>query len=75
MEKKSSNFSMQDAMRIANSDAGKQLLQILQAQNSPALSQAMEQASKGDYTNLSKTLAPLLESDKIQKFLKEMGGK
>ena len=75
MEKKSSNFSMQDAMRMANSDAGKQLLQLLQRQNSPAISQAMEQASKGDYTNLSKTLAPLLESSDIQRLLKQMGGK
>ncbi len=69
------NFSMQDAMRVANTDAGKQLLAMLQSGNSDAFAQAMKQASQGDYSALSKTLAPMLASAEVQKLLKQMGGK
>ncbi len=75
MDKHSPNFSMQDAMRMANTDAGKQLLELLQKQNGDALNQAMNQAKGGDYSNLSKTLAPLLASEDVQKLLKQLGGK
>lgn len=69
------NFSMQDAMRMANTDAGKQLLKLLQQNNADALKQAMSQANQGDYSNLSKTLTPLLNSPEVQQLLKQMGGK
>jgi len=69
------NFSMQDAMRMANTDAGKQLLNLLQQNNADALNQAMSQANEGDFSNLSKTLAPLLSSPEVQQLLKQMGGK
>lgn len=69
------NFSMQDAMRMANTDAGKQLLTLLQQNNADALKQAMSQANQGDYRNLSKTLAPLINSPEVQQLLKQMGGK
>ena len=71
----SKNFSMQDAMRMANTDAGKQLLALLQNGNSDAFTQAMQQASQGDYSGLSKTLAPMLASGEVQKLLEQMGGK
>lgn len=69
------NFSMQDAMRMANTDAGKQLLNLLQQNNADALKCAMSQANEGDFSNLSKTLAPLLSSPEVQQLLKQMGGK
>ena len=75
MDKHSPNFSMQDAMRVANTDAGKQLLELLQANNGDALKQAMNQANSGDYSSLSKTLAPILASEDVQKLLKQLGGK
>ena len=69
------NFSMQDAMQMANTEAGKQLFKLLQSNNADALKQAMSQANQGDYNSLSKTLAPLINNPDIQRLLKQMGGK
>ena len=69
------NFSMQDAMRIASTEAGQQLFKLLQNNNADALKQAMSLANQGDYSSLSKTLAPLLNKPEIQQLLKQMGGK
>ena len=69
------NFSMQDAMRMASTEAGQQLFKLLQNNNTDALKQAMSEANQGDYSSLSKTLAPLLNKPEIQQLLKQMGGK
>ena len=74
MDHNSKNFSMKEAMKLANSDAGKQLLSQIQKSNPKELEQAMAQAAQGDYSNLSETLKPLLASEQIQKLLKQMGG-
>lgn len=73
MQKNSDNFSIQEAMRLAKSDAGQQLIAMLQAQNNDSLKQAMSQASKGDYDKLKQTLAPLLASAEAQKLLSQLG--
>ena len=69
------NFSIQDAMKMANTETGKKLLNTLQKGNADALAQAMQQAKQGDYSELQKTLAPMLASAEVQKLLKQMGGK
>ncbi len=74
MQKNSQNFSMQEAMRLANSEAGKQLLAILKQSDSNHLQQAMDQAAAGDFETMRKTLSPLLESQEVQSLLKELGG-
>ena len=74
MENNSKKFSMKDAAKLANSDAGKQLLSHIQKSNPKELEQALTQAAQGDYSNLSETLKPLLASEQIQKLLKQMGG-
>ena len=48
MEKKSQDFSVQEAKRLASTPEGQQLLQLLKQQDSGQLQQAMEQASKGN---------------------------
>lgn len=75
MEKKFQDFSMDEVMRLAKSPAGKQLLSMLQQQDSGQLQQAMSQAKTGDYANASKTLSDMLSSPEAQKLLKELGGK
>lgn len=70
----SQKMSMQDAMRLAKSDAGKQLYQLLQQENSEQLETAMQQAAAGDYENVKKTMSSLLENEQIRKLLKQMGG-
>lgn len=74
MQKNSDNFSMQDAMRMANSPAGKQLLALLQQSDPDALRKAKAQAAAGDYSQISQILAPLLESEDVKKLLKQLGG-
>ena len=74
MQKNSGNFSMQDAMQLVHSPAGKQLISLLQ-QSDPAITKkAMEQASAGDYSKAKLALEPLLASEEIQKLLKQLGG-
>lgn len=73
MQKKSEDFSVQEAMRLAKSPAGQQLLALLQQQNSPALQQAAQQASQGDYTQASQTLQQLLTSEEAKRLLSQLG--
>ena len=74
MQKNSQDFSMQEALRLANSPAGQQLLALLRETDSARLEQAAAEVSSGDYTKASKTLGNLLSSPEIQKLLKELGG-
>ena len=73
MQKNSQDFSMQEALRLAQSPAGQQLLAMLKSADSGQLRQAMEQANAGDYTNASQTLNTLLSSPEAQKLLKQLG--
>ena len=74
MQKNSQNFSMQEAMRLANSDAGQRLLAILKQSDSEQLQQAMAQASAGNYQNMQQALGSLLQNREVQALLKELGG-
>ena len=73
MQKNSQDFSMQEALRLANSPAGQQLLALLREQDSTLLEQAATAATAGDYTKASRTLSSLLSSPEIQKLLRELG--
>lgn len=73
MQKNSGNFSMQEALRLANSDAGQRLLAILKQSDSTQMHQAMDQVSAGNYDDAQKTLSSLLNSPEIQALLKELG--
>ena len=75
MQNKQENFSMQDALRLANSPAGKELLSILQSQNNDNLQKAKSQAEKGEFDAVQKTLSGLLQDPKVRKLLEEMSGK
>ena len=75
MQKDPNNFSMQDAMRLAGTPAGQQLLALLQQSDTATLRSAMEQASGGNYEQAKQALGPLLNSPEVQKLLRELGGK
>ena len=75
MSKKSDDFSMADAMRLAQNPASKQLLERLQSQNGTAFRQAMNQAAAGDYEQVKKTLSALLQDPQTQALLRQLGGK
>lgn len=74
MQKNSENFSVQEAMRLAKSDAGQQLLAHLRQTDSVQLQQAMDQAAAGDYSQVKQTLSSLLESEEVKALLKQLGG-
>lgn len=73
MQKKSEDFSVQEAMRLAQSPAGQQLLAMLKRSDNGQIQQAMNQASAGDYREAAKTLNGLLSSPEAQKLLEDLG--
>lgn len=74
MEKNFDESTMRKAMQIARTSAGQQLMDQLQKNDPEAIQKAMAQAASGDFSNIGKTLAPLLASEEVQKLLKQLGG-
>lgn len=74
MQKNSENFSMQDALRLAETPAGQQLLALLQQTDSSALQLALEQAEAGNYANAQKALTDLMKNKEVRSLLKQLGG-
>jgi hypothetical protein len=74
MQKNSDNFSMQDALRLAQSEKGQQLFAMLKAQNGDAMNKAMEQAATGNYDQVKDTLSALLSSPQLRAMLEQLGG-
>lgn len=74
MEKKSQEFSMEDAMKLARSPAARQLMDALRAKNPDTLERAMAQAAAGDFSQAQKNLQSLLSDPALQKLLQQLGG-
>ena len=74
MEHKSADFSMENAARLANSDAGQQLLALLRQADPAILQAAMNQATAGNMQGAKDALTPLMASEQIQKLLRQLGG-
>lgn len=72
MQKNCENFSMQDALRMAQSPAGQQLLAMLRSGDSGQLQQVMDLAKSGDMANASTALQTMLSSTQAQQLLKQM---
>ena len=75
MKKDTLNFSSEEAMRLANTPAGQQLIAMLKKTNGAALQNAIQQASAGNMEQVKQTFEPLLASPEIQKLLQQLGGK
>lgn len=60
MQKNSQDFSMEEALRLAETPAGQQLLAMLQQADQSQLQRIAGQAAAGDYTNAAKQLKQLL---------------
>ena len=74
MQKNSTDFSMENARRMANSPLGQQLLAMLQESDNQRLQEATRQAQNGNFEDAKKALEPLLRSPQIQALLKQLGG-
>ena len=73
MQKKSEDFSMQEALRLAQSPAGQQLLALLQRSDGAQLQKIKEQATAGDYKNAAQMLNSLLSSQEAKQLLEQLG--
>lgn len=67
------NFSVQEAMKLAKSDAGRQLMALLQQQNSKQIQDAMAQAGSGNYVQAKATLSSILENPQARALLNQLG--
>ena len=66
--------ALEKARQLANSDAGQQLAGKLQQMDPAIMQQLQAQMAAGDFSQISKTLAPLLASADIQNLLRQLGG-
>ena len=69
MDKNSGNFSVDEVKKFAQSDAGRQLMALLQQSDS----EAVRQAQAGNYADAMKRLSGFLESPEAKKLLKDLG--
>lgn len=65
--------AMAEAMRLANTPAGQQLLQLLQKTGGEELQQAMAKAAAGDYSQAKKAIMALMQDPEAQKLLNQLG--
>ena len=72
MQKNSQNFSMQEALRLARSDTGQQLLALLRQSDGDALQQAADLAAAGNYQQAGGAVRKLLEDPHIRELLKQL---
>ena len=72
MEKKSQEFSVEEAKRLAGTSAGKQLAKLLQQTDPRALNEALSKAKEGNYQDAAARLQQLLSSPQAQALLKEL---
>ena len=66
------DFSMQQAMQLARSPAGQQLIALMQRSDGPEFRQAMELASAGKFQEAAKILSSFMASPEAQTLLKQM---
>ena len=68
-------ISIQEAMKLAQSPAGQQLIQLLQKNGGANLQSALEQAAAGDYAQAKKAISALMQNPEAQILFRQMGGK
>lgn len=74
MDKNNSNFSMNDAIRLAQSDAGRQLIHLLQASGGDQFQNIIDLASSGNMQQAAQQLSTLLRSEEARSLLAQLGG-
>ena len=72
MQHNKNPFSMDDALHLASTPAGKELIALLQAAGGQDMEKAKQAAQRGDYTEVKNNLSELLKSPKVQQLLREL---
>lgn len=65
--------SMQEAMRLAGTPAGQQLIRHLQQSSGEDMQQAMNSAAAGDYEAAKKLLSQMLNTPEARKLMDQLG--
>lgn len=73
MQKKSGDFSLQEAMQLAQSPAGQELLALLRQADSSTLQRAMEAANSGNYKEAAQAINKVL-TPQMRKLAEDLGG-
>lgn len=66
--------TIRQAMNLAQSPQGQQLIKMLQAQGGADLQKAMNSATAGDYTAAKEALAGILNDPAARELLRQLGG-
>ena len=66
---------VQQAMKLAQSPAGQQLIRLLQTNGGHELRAALEQAAAGNYANAQQAITSLMRDPQAQRLFEQMGGK
>ena len=69
----SNERAIQEAMRLAQTEAGKQLAELLQRGDPRQLRQIMESATRGDMAQAQQTLNQLLQDPQARQLLDRLG--
>ena len=75
MEQKKENkmdFSMADAMRLAQSDTARQLMDLLRRQNGEALQRAATSANEGNYEQVKQIMSQLLSNPEAAELMQRL---
>ena len=73
MEKKSQDFSIKEAQRLAGTPEGQRLMKLLQQNDNGQLQKAMAQANAGNYKEAGNLLQAMLTSPEAQALLRQLG--
>ena len=73
MQKNSEDFSMQEALRLAQSPAGQRLLAMLRQQNQNQMETAMTQAKAGTMEDARRTIEAMMNTPELQQLLRQLG--
>ena len=65
---------IREAMRLAQTAEGQQLIRLLQSSDTETLQTAMRKASAGDYQAAKQALSGILNNPEAQKLLLRLGG-
>lgn len=66
--------AIRQAMKMAQTPEGQQLIRMLQTSSSTDVEKAMASASSGDYDAARQALSALLNNPEAQRLLRQMGG-
>ena len=73
-KKQDPGIELAEAMRLAQSSAGKQLLELLQNDDSPQLRNALEKARAGDFSQAKDAINAFLSTPDAKALLERLGG-